>query len=30
LAARIEAHEKGQWVRDAAMAYADKKKKKAA
>lgn len=30
LAARVEAHEKGQWVRDAAMAYADKKKKKAA
>ncbi len=30
LAARISAHEKGQWVRDAAMAYSDKKKKKAA
>ena len=30
LAARVEAHEKGQWVRDAAMAYADKKKKRAA
>lgn len=30
LRARVAAHEKGQWVRDAALAYADKKKKKAA
>lgn len=30
LCARVAAHEKGQWVRDAALAYADKKKKKAA
>ncbi len=30
LAARVKAHEEGQWVRDAAMAYAEKKKRKAA
>jgi len=30
LTARVAAHEKGQWVRDAAMAYAEKKKRKAA
>lgn len=28
--ARIEAHEKGQWVRDAAMAYAEKRSRKIA
>jgi ring-1,2-phenylacetyl-CoA epoxidase subunit PaaA len=30
LQARVKAHEEGQWVRDAAMAYSEKKKKKAA
>jgi ring-1,2-phenylacetyl-CoA epoxidase subunit PaaA len=30
LKARVDAHEKGQWVRDAAMAYAEKRKKKVA
>lgn len=30
LQARVDAHEKGQWVRDAAMAYAEKKKQKVA
>lgn len=30
LEARIAAHEEGQWVRDAAVAYSEKKKKKAA
>ena len=30
LKARVDAHEKGQWVRDAAMAYAEKRKKKEA
>jgi hypothetical protein len=28
--ARIKAHEDGKWVRDAATAYANKKRKKAA
>jgi ring-1,2-phenylacetyl-CoA epoxidase subunit PaaA len=30
LNARVAAHENGAWVRDAAMAYAEKKKQKAA
>ena len=30
LAARVKAHQDGQWVRDAAMAYAEKKKQKVA
>lgn len=30
LQARVQAHEEGQWVRDAALAYSEKKKKKAA
>jgi ring-1,2-phenylacetyl-CoA epoxidase subunit PaaA len=30
LAARVKAHENGAWVREAAMAYANKKKQKAA
>jgi ring-1,2-phenylacetyl-CoA epoxidase subunit PaaA len=30
LAARVKAHENGVWVREAAMAYANKKKQKAA
>jgi ring-1,2-phenylacetyl-CoA epoxidase subunit PaaA len=30
LQARVKAHEDGQWVRDAAMAYSEKKKQKAA
>ena len=30
LKARIEAHEQGKWVRDAATAYANKRKNKAA
>lgn len=30
LRARVDAHEKGAWVREAAIAYANKKKKKAA
>jgi len=28
MTARVQAHEDGAWVREAAMAYADKKKKK--
>ncbi len=30
LAARVSAHENGEWVRKAALAYAEKKKKSAA
>jgi ring-1,2-phenylacetyl-CoA epoxidase subunit PaaA len=30
LAARVDAHKKGEWVREAAMAYAEKRKQKAA
>jgi ring-1,2-phenylacetyl-CoA epoxidase subunit PaaA len=30
LNARVKAHNEGKWVRDAAAAYADKKRKKAA
>ena len=30
LAARVKAHEDGQWVRDAALAYSEKKKRKVA